>query len=153
MNFRPYMPDDFTALCAVEEACFAPLVQFSRSYMKQLLARRRSAAWIAEEKGLVVGFAIIGWNGRRGSIVAYIETIEVLEKYRCQGAGAALLRFLEGSARGAEARAICLHVEAENRAAIHLYEAHGYRYVSREEDFYPEAKPALIFCKPLSISL
>ena len=61
-------------------------------------------------------------------MVAYIQTLEVLPERRGRGVGGELLRRIEGSARAAGAQSIWLHVDAENAAAIRLYERHGYRY-------------------------
>ncbi len=150
MIYRPYQPPDFAALYAVEEACFEPLFRFSRRYMRQLLNRIDSAAWVAEEDGRLVAFAIVGWSGPPGAVIAYIETIEVLAGMRGKGAGSELLRRIEAAALAAGACVIALHVDAENQAAIHLYEAHGYRQAGREENFYPEGRAALVFRKPLA---
>ena len=148
VEFRLYHHTDFPALYALEEACFEPLFRFPRSYMTQLLARKNVAAWIAEETRMA-GFAIVSWSGPRGVLVAYIETIEVLGEFRGRGVGRELLCCLEGSASNAGGGAIGLHVDAGNTAAIHMYETHGYRYVSREENFYPLGRAALIYRKAL----
>ena len=60
--YRPYMPDDFAALYAIEERCFQPPLRYSRSYMRQLLKNPDSCAWIAEEAGIMSGFAIVEWT-------------------------------------------------------------------------------------------
>lgn len=147
MLYRSYQPEDFAALYAVEEACFEPLLRFPRSYMRRLLARQNSAAWIAEDEGHIVGFAIVGWKGSAGA--AYVETIEVLSTQRGRGVGAELLRRIESSAEAAGSSLVGLHVDAENTAAIRLYEAHEYQNVGREENFYPQGRAALVYRKPL----
>jgi ribosomal protein S18 acetylase RimI-like enzyme len=146
---RPCHPADFPALYAIEEACFDPLLRFSKSYMRQLLRRKDTAAWITEADGRMAGFAIIGWNTVSGIVLAYIETIEVLPALRGQGIGRELLRCLESSAVSADAGAILLHVEEGNAVAIRMYESFGYRYVNREEGFYPLGRAALIYRKSL----
>ena len=150
MLYRPYQPDDFAALYAIEEACFEPLLRFTRRYMRQLLKRADAAAWVVEEEGLMAGFAIVGWSGPPAAIFAYIETIEVLAEMRGKGLGGELLRRIEASALAAGAGLIALHVDAANAAAIRLYEAHGYELAGREENFYPLGRAALIYRKLLA---
>ena len=42
---------------------------------------------------------------------------------------------------------MALHVDEENRTAIQLYESADYEKRGREENFYPNRHPALIYAK------
>jgi ribosomal protein S18 acetylase RimI-like enzyme len=151
MIYRPYRPEDFAALYATEEACFEPPFRFSRAYLRRLTGSAAAATWIAEEEsGEMGGFAIVEWSGEASFITAYIQTIEVAPAKRRLGVGAELMRRVEQSARMAGADAIWLHVDAENAAAIRLYETHGYRREGREANYYPRGRAALIYAKTLS---
>jgi ribosomal-protein-alanine N-acetyltransferase len=147
--YRPYTPQDFNQLYALEEACFEPPFRFGRMYMRQLVSRSDAATWIAEEAGQMAGFAIIEWAAGSSGIRAYIQTLEVAPEARGRGVGRELLSRIEGSARAAGARLVWLHVEAENSGAIRLYEAQGYRCESRKENYYPLGRAALIYAKRL----
>ena len=68
-----------------------------------------------------------------------------------RGRGAVALAS-ENSARAAGAHAIWLHVDAENSAAIRLYERHGYIAQGREEHYYARNRAALIYSKQLAQS-
>jgi ribosomal-protein-alanine N-acetyltransferase len=149
MLFRPYQPDDFAQLYAVEEICFEPPFRFSRSYMHKVVTSPDAATWMAEEDGTIAGFAVVEWTVESNETTAYIQTIEVLPEYRRLGTAGELMRRLEDSAIKAGARLIWLHVDAENSAALHLYEAHGYTRQGREENFYPRGRAALIYVKQL----
>ena len=149
MLYRLYSSEDFDALYAIEEVCFEPPFRFGRRYMKQLVSRADAAAWVAEESGRLVGFAIVEWARGTGGLVAYIATIEVIQELRGKGVGGELLRKLESSAVGASAQSLWLHVDAENARAIRLYEAHEYLQEGTEEEFYPNGRAALIFSKVL----
>ncbi len=149
MVYRLYEPTDFAALYAIEEICFKPPLRFERAYMRRLVSGRGGATWIAEEDARMAGFAIVEWTEVARGSIAYIQTIEVLPEMRGRGAGGELLRRLEGSARGAGARAIWLHVDQENDAAIRLYEAHGYARKGREEHYYARGRAALIYAKKI----
>jgi ribosomal protein S18 acetylase RimI-like enzyme len=145
--YRPYKPEDFDQLYALEELCFEPPYRFSRRYMRQLVNCANVATWIAEEDGQMAGFAIVEWNQEPGEMTAYIQTIEVAPEKRGCGVGRELLNRIEGSARDAGAGMIWLHVEVANAGAIRLYEAHGYRCEGRRENYYPRGRSALIYMK------
>ena len=149
MLYRPYTPQDFDVLYALEELCFEPPVRYSRRHMRLLVSRSNGATWIAEEDGRLTGFAIVEWAERKNGITAYIQTIEVAPEARNRGVGRELLGRIEDSARLACAGVIWLHVEEVNAAAIRLYEAHGYRCEGREEKYYPLGRAALIYVKRL----
>jgi ribosomal protein S18 acetylase RimI-like enzyme len=147
--YRPYTPQDFAPLYALEELCFEPPARFGRRYMRQLVSRANAATWIAEEAGQIAGFAIVEWNQKSNAVIAYIQTIEVAQEHRGCGVGQELLRRIEGSARVAGAALIWLHVEAANTGAMRLYEAHGYHCEGRKENYYPLGRAALIYRKRL----
>ena len=150
MACRIYQPEDFAALYALEERCFPPPDRFSRRYMRTLVGRANAATWIAEEEGLLSGFAIVEWTRRSSEIAAYIQTIEVAPEMRQRGVGRELLCCIEESARAASAAYLWLHVEAANAAAIRLYEAQRYRSQARRENYYPRGRAALIYRKDLN---
>ncbi|MFP5277843.1 MAG: GNAT family N-acetyltransferase [Acidobacteriota bacterium] len=149
VRYRLYQAADFEPLYAIEEACFQPPLRFPRRYMRRLVTSPRAATWVAEDGRAMAGFAIVEWLKAPDASVAYIETLEVVPGRRGQGIGGELLRRMEDSARAAGASIIWLHVDAENAAAIRLYEAHGYEPQGREENFYPEQRPALVYAKSL----
>ena len=149
MIYRPFRPEDFAALYAIEEACFQPPLRFSRGYMQRLVRSARAATWVGEESGEMAGFAIVEWRDATGLVTAYLQTIEVAPEKRGQGVGGELMRLAEQSAQAAGAAAIWLHVDAENAAAIRLYEARGYRREGREANYYPRGRAALVYAKPL----
>ena len=152
MQFRPFAPDDFEQLYAIEEACFAPPLRFDRRYMRSLVRRKTAAVWIAEEDGRMAGFAIVEWNRGRQGLQAYIQTLEVAPGARGQGAGRELLARCVHSARGAGSVVVWLHVAESNGGAIRLYQRHGFLVVGRLEDYYPAGGPALVMALELAPS-
>ena len=149
MRYRLYKPEDFVALYAIEEVCFQPPHRFSRSYMRQLVKHPNAATWIAEDDRRMCGFATVEWTQESPNVEAYIQTIEVLPDVRGEGLGTELLRRIESSASAAAAKAIWLHVDAGNAAAIRLYESYNYRLQGSEEDYYGIGREALIYSKQL----
>lgn len=149
MLYRPYKPGDFEALYAIEKLCFEAIARFSVRYMRQLVTSTHRATWIAEENDRMTGFAIVEWAREAERMAAYIQTIEVTPEFRGHGIGAELLQRIEDSARAAGSELIWLHVDAENSAAIRLYEGHGYVYEATQENYYPHGRAALVYIKPL----
>ncbi len=149
MLYRLYQSEDFSALYAIEEACFEPPLRFSRSYMHHIVRSPGTATWIAAQDGQLAGFAIVEWPNQASATAAYIQTLEVAPHQRRQGVGGELLRRVEASAQAAGAQLIWLHVDAENTPAIHLYETHGYLRQGREDHYYARGKSTLIYTKPL----
>lgn len=149
MIFRKFRADDFSALYAVEERCFEPWVRYGAAYMRDLLKREQAAAWIAEEDGTLAGFAIVEWSRSSVGMGAYLQTIEVAPEFRGRGIGSRLLRLAEESSAEATAKTMLLHVDAENDAAIGLYEKIGYKRRGRSENYYQRGKAALLYVKEL----
>jgi [ribosomal protein S18]-alanine N-acetyltransferase len=149
MDYRLYTPSDFKTLYRVEETCFEPAHRFSRRYMRDLVDDPNGATWIAEENGVMAGFAIVDWMRESAEVIAYIQTIEVKPEWRGLGVGHELMGRIEASARAAGARVIWLHVDAANDPAIALYERHGYLRRRRHEGYYGRGRPALVYAKEL----
>jgi ribosomal-protein-alanine N-acetyltransferase len=148
--YRLFRPDDFSQLYAIEQACFQPPFRFSSRYMHKLIDGPGSATWIAEEDARMTGFTVAGWSLESNQSIAYIHTLEVAPGERRRGIARELLCRIEGSAIDAGARAIWLHVDEANTAAIRLYESHGYLVQGREADFYAKGMPALIYGRSLA---
>jgi ribosomal protein S18 acetylase RimI-like enzyme len=147
--YRLYKSEDFAQLYAIEEACFQPPFRFGRRYLLRLVSDANATTWVALEGEEPCGFAIAEWTRENNGLVGYIQTIEVEPGWRGRGVGRELLHRMEKSARDAGAQAIWLHVDEENSAAIRLYEANGFVRAGREENYYPNGRPALVFGKPL----
>jgi ribosomal protein S18 acetylase RimI-like enzyme len=150
VNYRPYLPDDFAQLYAIEEECFQPPLRFDRRYMRRLIDGAHTATWIAEEEARMAGFAVVEWKVESGEAVAYIQTIEVAPSQRRRGVGDELLRRIESSAQAVEVAEIWLHVDAQNDAAIRLYRAHGYHLAGRQENYYGRSRSAEVYSKSLA---
>jgi len=151
MLYRLYSPADFERLYALEKVCFQPPLRFSRAYMRSLIDAADSATWIAEDDGAMAGFAIVEWTRDAARTIAYIQTIEVDPAQRGCGVGTELLRRMEQSARAAGSGSIWLHVDAENRPALGLYQSHGYLCEGEVQGYYGEGTVALRFRKSFPV--
>ncbi|HEX8710765.1 MAG TPA: N-acetyltransferase [Terracidiphilus sp.] len=149
MIYRRYAADDFPALYSIEERCFEPRFRFGRGYMMHLIKSSDSATWIAEEDGVMAGFAIVAWNRSARDDSGYLQTIEVLPEFRSRGIGEKLLSLAEVSVLTASSDTMSLHVDAANESAIRLYERCGYRRRGRKDNFYARGRSALFYVKQL----
>ena len=149
MNYRLYRPADFSQIYALEESCFRTPDRFGRGYMRSLIAHPASATWIAEDAGVMAGFAIAHWSGEPPRRTAYIQTIEVDATFRRRGIAHKLLQLIEQSALDAGASLIWLHVDAANAPAIALYSAAGYVQQGSEDNYYGPGRPAKLYIHPL----
>ena len=120
--------------------------------MHRLVRAANAAAWVAEEEGTLAGFAIVEWLRDGGRFFAYLQTIEVAPAYRGRGMARELLRCAESSAWNAGAASLWLHVDAENRPAIRLYQSAGYLCRGSEDNYYGRGRAALIYSKSLGPS-
>jgi [ribosomal protein S18]-alanine N-acetyltransferase len=148
--YRLYRPADFAQLYSIEEICFQPPHRFSRAYVRSLVTSASAATWVAEASERLVGFAIVEWSRESGETLAYIQTIEVAPEGRGRGTGGELLSRIEASALQAGSEVIWLHVDAENRPAIALYQSHGFLCRGREENYYGRGRAGLVYAKRLT---
>jgi len=96
---------------------------------------------VAGGSGPIAGYAGLTMTGRSADVM----TIAVDQALRGQGWGSVLLSTLHAQAARAGAEEVMLEVRADNRAALALYAAHGYRTVSVRRGYYqPGAVDAIV---------
>jgi GNAT superfamily N-acetyltransferase len=119
---------------AIARALAAAFAEYAPAYTPAALAAttppaarvrarlREGPTWVAVEGGVVIG--TVSAVPRGASV--YVRGMAVLPAARGQGAGAALLREVEGFARGLGAAALFLSTTPFLTGAIHLYQRHGF---------------------------
>jgi [ribosomal protein S18]-alanine N-acetyltransferase len=156
-RLRAVRPEDFEALYALDQTCFAPGIAWSKAELLYFLRHPHNFAVVAEgdqpgaggkEPG-IAGFAIAGTLRRRGSIVGRLITIDVRADARRQGLGHALMAAVEERLRAARAAAIILEVAVDNAPAQAFYERHGFARTGRIPGYYLGRIDALAMEKPL----
>ena len=148
---RPFEPGDLRALYAIEEACFAPDVRFSRALMRSLVEDEKSRTWLGIAEGIRAGFAIVGLRSDSDLTAAYIWTIEVLPAFRRMGVARELLTRVEESAREAGCPVMELHVSERNVHALALYVAAGYERVGVDAGYYGQGEDGFRYRKIVSV--
>lgn len=148
---RLFADGDLRTLYAMEEACFAPPLRYSRGLIRSLTRDPECRTWVGIIDGVRAGFAVVALRGQEDSSCAYIWTIEVLPAFRRRGVARRLLARLEESAREAACAAIELHVSERNLDAVALYEAVGYERFGRDTGFYGIGEDGLRYRKGIPV--
>lgn len=150
MTIRPAVAQDFPALYALDQACFAPGISWSQAELQYFLRYPGNLAVVAEEDGRIAGFAIAGTQRRRGTLVGRLITIDVNNSMRRRGVGHRLMQTLEEQLRARGAGAILLEVATDNLGAQEFYAQHGFARTGRIPGYYLGRIDALVMEKPLS---
>lgn len=150
MTVRLFEERDLPAVYAIEEACFAPPLRFSKRLLRALIQDQGCRTLVGLADGVPAGFAIVSLHGEEEPDAAYVWTIEVLERYRRQGIGGLLLARVEDCAGQAGLGAIVLHVSERNLDALKLYERSGYVRVGIEPGYYGSQEDGLTYRKVLN---
>ena len=110
--------------------------RLSARQFRHHLGNPRARLRVATAAGRVAGYHLVLL--RAGSAWARLYSIAVDPARRGQGLGRRLLRDAEAQARVAGARGLRLEVRQDNRAAVALYEAAGYRCLARLPRYYQD---------------
>ncbi|MGQ7791768.1 GNAT family N-acetyltransferase [Faunimonas sp. B44] len=140
-------PSDLDAVHRIETGAFET-DRLSRRSMARLLASGSARCLVAEHRGEVVGYVLVLL--RRTSAAARLYSLAVDPRASGTGLGHLLLCAAERAARDAGKRTLRLEVRTDNRRAIRLYEAAGYRPIGTRDDYYEDGAAALRYERALS---
>lgn len=119
-------PPDTTvdALLHIDHAAFDRFWRFDRHGMSEAVAATGTARTllIRGPDGAPVAFAIVGF----GHAMAYLQRLAVHPEWQGQQMGRSLARGAARMAHKAGSKAILLNTQADNQAAINLYESEGF---------------------------
>jgi ribosomal protein S18 acetylase RimI-like enzyme len=150
-SLRAVSPDDFPSLYALDQACFAPGIAWSKAELLYFLRYPGNIGVLAEdESGRLAGFAIAGKQRRQGAVFGRLITIDVDSPVRRRGVGHVLLEEIERQLRAAGATAVLLEVAVDNATAQRFYERHGFMRTGRIPGYYLGRIDALVMEKQLS---
>ncbi|MDR1514769.1 MAG: GNAT family N-acetyltransferase [Synergistaceae bacterium] len=119
------MSESFFSSCAVLHP--VPHEHITRTFEECLRKNPLLRGLILEIEKVVAGYALLSftWSNEAGGPCVLIEEVYVIPGFRGEGAGSALLRFVEGE-YGDKASRFRLEVTRTNDSAIRLYERRGY---------------------------
>lgn len=150
LSVRPAARDDFPLLHALDKACFAPGISWSKAELEFFLKYPGNISLVAEdERRRIAGFAIGGKQLRKGAVLGRLITIDVDPSLRKQGVGHTLLTQIEDQLRAAGASAVLLEVAVDNTVAQEFYHRHGFARTGRIRGYYLGRIDALVMEKPL----
>ena len=119
---------DITALLSIDHAAFDEFWRFDRHGMTEAIAATGTARalQIRGSDGEPVAFAILGF----GHAMSYLQRLAVHPDWQGQQMGRSLARAAGRMARKAGSKALLLNTQADNRAALDLYESEGFATLS-----------------------
>ena len=123
---------DIPALTALEPALFADDAWSEQTWWAELAGRPRRSYVVAEQGGVVVGYAGVDRHGE----VADVMTIAVATEAQGQGLGSLLMDWLIDAARCGGAEHLMLEVRADNMAAQRLYSKRGFAMLTVRRRYY-----------------
>lgn len=144
---RRARPADVAALVMLEERCFDS-DRLSRRNFLRLLRTGHCILLVAERAGAVVGYGLVLLHG--ATALAHLYSIAVDPRRQGEGIGSALLAACEEAARDAGRAVLRLEVRVDNKAAIRIYKAAGYREIGSYPDYYEDHADALRMEKQLA---
>jgi ribosomal protein S18 acetylase RimI-like enzyme len=145
ITVRPFCPEDFEAIVALEAECFGAAA-LSREKLSSLLQRSHpSPTLLAVYENRIVGFVLLALRDKH----AYIHTLAVESACRRGKVGARLLGYAESAIQAANMPEVQLHVRVSNVAARALYGQASYVEKSTESKFYPDGEDAVLMVKAL----
>ncbi len=139
LTIRHARIEDIPVLLDLEQTF--PGDRLERSNFRYFLTKSKADVWIAEEKKLVLGDAVVVY--RKGSKRARLYSIVVSPEARGKGIGAKLLAHAEKAAKKRGCSLMGLEVREDNKAAIAFYGSRGYELVVRVENYYQDGEAAL----------
>jgi ribosomal-protein-alanine N-acetyltransferase len=144
-TLRLYRPPDFETLYRIDQACFPRGIAYGRDELRSYLRCDGSHCLLAEVANQIAGFILTERSGKLGHIV----TLDVLEVHRRQRVGSSLLGAAEHEAASHGVKRMYLETATDNKAAIALWEKHGYRKSGTVKNYYGRGLDAFEMYKPL----
>lgn len=146
MRLRPATLADAPRLWAVDQACFAAEIAYTREELNSFLSAPGAFALALEtESGDLGGFVLAVPGRRRGHII----TLDVLPAWRRCGWARRLVLAAERRLRAAGCQQVGLETAVNNTAALALYARLGYRVQRVLRGYYPGGLDALAMRKSL----
>lgn len=144
MIIRKMTAEDIKSAAEIEKKCFVH--SWSEQSIESEMNRENSVFLIAFEGELPVGYVGLSSVLDEG----YMGNLAVIENYRRQGIGKALMLKLVEECESLDLAFITLEVRASNSPAIKLYEALGFTKAGCRKNYYKEPiEDALLLTKYL----
>jgi [ribosomal protein S18]-alanine N-acetyltransferase len=146
IQLRSYKPEDFETLWALDQVCYDDEVAYSKRELMAYLKYPGADCVVAEFSGEIAGFCISAHEDDRG----YIVTIDVLEKFRREKIGSALIDEIEKRLIGFGVKLVSLETATDTPASVAFWKKHGYIERGIRKNYYPKGRDAYAMTKTLS---
>jgi ribosomal-protein-alanine N-acetyltransferase len=153
IRVRLYRPQDFAALHALDQECFAPGIAYTAEELRHFLSARDALVRVADRDGEILGFIIAQIYRGRPTFQARIITIDVAPQHRKSGIGALLMDACEQEMRRRLVTRVRLEVAVANSSAQSFYRKYRYEEIGRIPEYYPTGEDALVLQKVLQKKL
>lgn len=140
-EIREAMPGDFGAVLQLDKEAFGPDAWTIPDFLG-VFSFRTVKKFTALVNGKFAGFAASEYDRTRKAVC--LMTLAVRSEYRRRGIGTALLMRCE---EAFQAGKYFLNADAENTAAIRLYERAGYRQTGVDRAYYMNGHDAVLMEK------
>lgn len=131
---------DLDALVELENACFQQDKLSARSFRRWISADHGILV-VAEREQVLVGYGLVWCH--RGTRLARLYSLAILDSARGQGAAGTLLRQLEEMTTAKGHFFMRLEVAKTNEQAIRLYARNGYHIFGEHSNYYEDHTDAL----------
>jgi ribosomal-protein-alanine N-acetyltransferase len=143
---RAAEPADLDAVVTLEARVFADVAWSPRSVEEEFAALGETRRIVVAVDGSdIIGHAVLLAAGDSGDLTR----VAVEGSRRRLGIASQLVESLVGEATALGLEAVLLEVADTNRAAIALYEKHGFETIDRRPAYYVDGSDALVMCKAL----
>lgn len=161
---RNYRHTDFETLHRIDQACYASDTAYSRAELGTYLGFRGADCVVAEvatdadattanngaqggseNTARIIGFSISARRGDHGHII----TMDVLEEFRRNGIGSAVLAEIEKRLVAAGVQRVGLETATDNEAGIAFWRRHGYVSVGVKKGYYAGRRDAYYMTKAI----
>jgi [ribosomal protein S18]-alanine N-acetyltransferase len=150
IHLRDPIGADTESLFALDQVCFPPEIAYSRDEFRSLLRSKRTVGVVAEENGVLGGFAMAQVVRPRQSIGGHVVTIDVALEFRRRGVGRMLMDRLEAQVRDAGASWLRLEVAVDNAVALSFYTGLGFVAIGQIRGYYHRNLDAIVMEKALA---
>lgn len=141
---REAVQSDLDTLVQIEQSCFASDRLSKRSFLRHIQSEHSDLVVVEQDDPGKSGPCAYGLSFRhRGTRLARLYSLAVKPDSRGKGVARQIINELETRAYGHGRLFMRLEVAKNNRSAIGLYEANGYRVFGEYDDYYQDHSDAL----------
>lgn len=149
-RLRAAVEADLHSLFELDQICFPDGIAYSLSEFYSLLRSKGTIGVVAEENGVLAGFAMAQFVRLRRSYGGHVITIDVAPEFRRRGVGRLLMGHIECQVREAGARFLRLEAAVNNAAALSFYTGMGFEAVGQIRGYYHRSLDAIVMEKALT---